>query len=999
MDSPSSEPGWSRLDALLDQALELPIERRDTLLERVGREDPALRARVEQLLAADAAAGDFLNDGAEAWLHSGPLTPAHRAEQGALDVGARVGPYRVSHELGRGGMGIVYRAERADGEFAQVVALKLVRRGFDGDDTTVRFRRERQILAQLDHASIARLLDGGLHTDGRPYFAMELVEGEPITTYCDRRHLSIDARVRLFCRVCDAVQYAHGRLIVHRDLKPANIFVSATGDLKLLDFGIAKLLADDANESPELTRTGARPLTPAYAAPEQLRGEPVSTATDVYALGVILFELLTARRPSASSGLQHASLDAEPPRPSDVAIRNRVDADEIAQARGMTPRALAARLAGDLDAIVLKALRREPQFRYLGAGAFAEDLERFLEGRPVAARPEGRRYRTGKFVRRHRAGLAVAGLLVALLLAFAATTAIQARRLAQERDRANREAETAQAVNDFLQNDLLAQAGASAQARSSTKPDPDLKVRTALDRAAARIEGKFQAQPLVEASIRLTIGKTYKDLGLYQEAEQHLGRALDLHRSVLGERHVDSLTTVGEMASLFIREAKYGDADRLLTKSLDTAQRTLGADDPQTLMIMGNLAQSYMLQGKHAEAESFALKVLDGKRRVLGQEHAETLTSMGVLASLYWRQGKYAEAEPVRAQVVQLQRRLLGDEHPDTLTSINNLALIALYRGKYAEAEALFTQLLDTMRRVLGEEHMETMISTGNLGLVYFRQGRYGEAEPVFEKTLALKQRVLGDRHPETLTSMNNLAVLYRTEGKYQQAESLYMRVQGINSKVFGEEHPNTMLTMNGIAFLYMIQGKTAQAEALYNKTLSVQRRILGEEHPDTINTTSNLAALYVKEGRNAEAESLSTKVLTVRRRVLGERHLDTLRSMNALALVYLNAGTSTQAESLLRAALSVYEKQSPDSWERYNCTSMLGGSVATQNRYEEAEPLLIQSYEALLQRRSTIPAGNSAVDEAGQRIVQLYRSWRKADKAAEWTKALERTQRIQKGH
>ena len=433
MDSPSSRPGWSRLDALLDQALELPIHRRGTLLERVGREDPALRERLEQLLAADAAASDFLNDGAEAWLRSGPPTPAHVSEESALALGDRVGPYRVIEELGRGGMGIVYRAERADGEFSQVVALKLVRRGFDGDDTTVRFRRERQILAQLDHPSIARLLDGGLHTDGRPYFAMELVEGEPITTYCDQRNLSIDARVRLFCRVCDAVQYANGRLIVHRDLKPANIFVSAAGDLKLLDFGIAKLLTDDdASASTELTGTGVRPLTPAYAAPEQLRGEPVSTATDVYALGVILCELLTARRPfaSAGGGLDHVTLDAEPPRPSDVVIRDRDDAasiDEIAHARGLTPRALAACLAGDLDAIVLKALRREPARRYIGAGAFAEDLERFLQGRPVAARPEGRRYRAGKFVRRHRVGIAVAVSLVVSLLGGLAATTWQAR--------------------------------------------------------------------------------------------------------------------------------------------------------------------------------------------------------------------------------------------------------------------------------------------------------------------------------------------------------------------------------------------------------------------------------------------------------------------------------------------------------------------------------------------------------------------------------------------
>src|ERR671912_1188213 len=248
MDSPP-EPAWSRVDALLDEALDLPIHGRNALLERVGRDDPALRERVEQLLAAHAAAGDFLSEGAEAWLHTTPMTPAQSADEGTLAAGTRVGPYRVLDELGRGGMGIVYRAERADGEFVQVVALKLVRRGFDGDDTTARFRRERQILAQLDHPSIARLLDGGLHTDGRPYFAMELVDGEPITTYCDARSLSLDARVRLFCQVCDAVQYANSRLVVHRDLKPANIFVTAGGDLKLLDFGIAKLLtADDAAE-------------------------------------------------------------------------------------------------------------------------------------------------------------------------------------------------------------------------------------------------------------------------------------------------------------------------------------------------------------------------------------------------------------------------------------------------------------------------------------------------------------------------------------------------------------------------------------------------------------------------------------------------------------------------------------------------------------------------------------------------------------------------------
>ena len=446
----------------------------------------------------------------------------------------------------------MYRAERADGEFVQVVALKLVRRGFDGDDTTVRFRRERQILAQLDHPSIARLLDGGLHTDGRPYFAMELVEGEPITTYCDRRRLSIDARVRLFCRVCDAVQYAHGRLIVHRDLKPANIFVTATGDLKLLDFGIAKLLTDDDTvEATNLTRTGLRPLTPAYAAPEQLRGEPVSTATDVYTLGVILFELLTARRPfgSASSGFERTSLEAEPPRPSDVAIlRDHDDApsiDEIAHARGVTPRALAARLAGDLDAIVLKALRREPQRRYIGAGALAEDLDRFLEGRPVAARPEGRRYRAGKFVRRHRVGIAVAVSLVLSLVGGLAATAWQARAKTLE-------AQKAEAVKAFLISIFQGADPVQAAGREIT-------LRQVLDEGAERVQRDLAGQPAVQGELLTVLAGIYAELGVTERAAALTDQAIDIHERLHGADSGLVGTNLRQKASLAIAR---GDADR-----------------------------------------------------------------------------------------------------------------------------------------------------------------------------------------------------------------------------------------------------------------------------------------------------------------------------------------------------------------------------------------------------------------------------------------------------
>jgi tetratricopeptide (TPR) repeat protein len=336
---------------------------------------------------------------------------------------------------------------------------------------------------------------------------------------------------------------------------------------------------------------------------------------------------------------------------------------------------------------------------------------------------------------------------------------------------------------------------------------------------------------------------------------------------------------------------------------------------------------------------------------------------------------------------VRLQRRLLGEEHPATLTSLNNLALLASYQGRYAEAETQFVSLVATMRRVLGDDHLETMISAGNLGLVYFRQGRLAEAETVFANVLEQKQRVLGDKHPETLTSMNNLGVVYRTEGKYLEAERLYAKVMVVQRAVLGDNHPNMLLTMNGLAFLYMVQGKSPQAERLYTEALAGQRRLLGEEHPDTANTMHNLAVFYTNGGRNAEAEPLAAKALEIRQRVLGVEHPETVRVTN-LGLVNLNLGRHEQAESLLRAALTSYEKIAPDGWERYNCQSLLGASVAGQKRYQEAEPLAVDAYEALMRRKSSIsPANASVMDQAGRRVIQLYRNWGKPEKAAESAK------------
>ena len=914
-----------------------------------------------------------------------------------------VGPYRLIQLIGAGGMGEVWLAEQTQ-PVKRRVALKVIKAGMDTAQVVARFEAERQALAVMSHPAIAQVFDAGATPLGRPYFAMEYVRGDAITSYCDRHRLSTRQRIDLFVQVCEGVHHAHQKGIIHRDLKPSNILVTVRDDLpvpKIIDFGLAKATTHLLTDRTLVTEFGTLVGTPEYMSPEQsgLASLDIDTRTDVYSLGVILYELLTGNLPFDAKALRERGLDelrraireTDPPRPS-TRVSAVADAARMVESRGVAPADLARQLRGDLDWITLRALERDRARRYGSVSDLAADLQRHLQNVPVLASPPGKLYRAGKFVRRHRVGVAISGVFVALLMAFATTTAVQAGRIARERDRANREAGVANAVNDFLKNDLLAQAGASAQARPDTKPDPDLKVRTALDRAAAGIEGRFETQPLVEASIRTTIGKTYEDLGLYREAEPHLMRALELTRRELGEQDVRYLSSVSDLAGLHLKEAKYEQADRLLTGSLEVARRVLGDEHPQTLTLMTGLGQIYMMQGRLSEAEALYVRALEGRRRVLGEDHTETLETMGALASLYWRQGKYAQAEPIRAQVVQLQRRLLGEEHPATLTSLNNLALLSTYQGRHAEAETQFVSVIETMRRVLGDDHLETMISAGNLGIVYYRQGRHADAEAVFAKVLEQKQRVLGDKHPETLTTMNNLGVVYRAQGKYPEAERLYAKVMELQRQVLGDNHPNVAQSMNGLAFLYMVQGKSAQAERLYTDALAAQRRIVGEEHPDAVNTMHNLAVFYVNEGRNAEAEPLATKALEVRRRVLGAAHPDTIRSVNTLGLLYLNLGRYDEAESLLRTALSGYEKAVPDGWEQYNAQSMLGASVAGQKRYQEAEPLAVQAYDALIQRKASIPPANASVmDQAGQRVIQLYRDWGKLEKAAEWAKRLAR--------
>jgi eukaryotic-like serine/threonine-protein kinase len=890
-----------------------------------------------------------MGTGSSPSLGGGPTEdPTRTIQTPESTPGSFIGPYQLVRQLGEGGMGVVYHAQQLQ-PIRRDVALKVIKPGMDSKQVISRFESERQALAMMDHPNIAHVFDAGTTDRGLPYFVMELVDGVSITRYCDSKHLTVRERIAVFIPVCKAIQHAHQKGIIHRDIKPSNVLVTQLENQpvgKVIDFGLVKALGGHISDATIMTIVGTVLGTLDYMSPEQaeLGRQDIDTRTDVYSLGAVLYELLTGTTPLEHELLAKASYvealqrvrEEEPKRPS-TRLRQSGGLKNTAALRHCDPAKLPKLLSQELDWIAMKALEKDRTRRYETVNGLARDLQRYLEGEPVEAAPPSAAYRTRKFVRKHRLWLATMAAFVAVLVVGVVVSTWMAVR-------AGRAEQEAQVVNDFLLNDLLAQASSRNQARPGTKPDPDLKVRTALDRAAARIEGKFRSQPALEASIRDTIGRTYTDLGLYSDAQQQLERAFLLRRGSRGEQHTETLDTGSHLADLYMKQGKYDQAEALLTK------------------------------------------VLEGQRRTQGEDHPDTSETRDDLAQVYMRQGKYARAEPLYLKSVEVRRRVQGEDHVDTLASITGLATLYFYEGKYAQAEPLFTKLLEAERRVRGEDHPDTLNLMNSLAATYISQGKDAQAEPLYLKAVEARRRVLGENHPITLGSISNLADLYRVQGKYAEAESLYVGVLAIQRRLLGEEHPNTLTYMNNLAFVYLAQGKYAQAGPLFMRVLETRRRLLGEEHPETLNVLANVAELYRKQGKYDQAEALLTKVLEGQRRTQGEDHVRTGRTLASLGRLQLQQQKYSEAEIALLEALKVFKKTAPDTWARYECESMLGASLVGQKKYAEAEALIVSGYEGILQRRELIPAQNRiALDEARQRVVRLYQDWGKPEKAVEW--------------
>jgi serine/threonine protein kinase len=757
---------WQIVSPYLDQALSLPEGEREAWLRSLGETNPELAMQVSGLL-----------DEHRLLEQKGFL----EKDLGGLAkdlglAGLTVGPYSLISQIGQGGMGSVWLAERSDGRYERRVAVKFLNLALMGKGGEERFKREGVVLGRLQHEHIAGLVDAGVSTTGQPFLVLEYVEGEHIDRYCDERKLEIEARIRLFLDVLVAVAHAHTNLIVHRDLKPSNVLVSKDGQVKLLDFGIAKLLEGEGLEAgaTAITIEGGRAMTPEFAAPEQVTGAPVTTATDVYALGLLLYILLTGQHPAgsnlrSSAELVKAIVDTDPTRPSDVVAATRANTEETssnADRRTSTPEKLSRLLRGDLDTIIAKGLKKNPQERYNSALAMADDLRRYLAHEPISARPDTVRYRAAKFVRRNRIAVALSTLAILAVIAGVFGTAIQARTARRQRDLAFRERDRATRITDFMTAMFKVSDPSEARGNSVT-------AREILDKASKDVDTGLAKDPEAQAQMIAVMGKVYFSLGLYPRADALERQAIEIRRRILGPENPDTLRSMSDLGATLWGEGRYPESEKILRETLDIQRRVVGPEHPDTLSSMNGLANALILENHLPEGEALDRKTLDLRRRVLGPEHPDTLASMDNLAFTLMGEHLFSEAEKVQTEALNLEHRIQGPEHPDTLYSINRLARILSLEGHYTEAEKVQTEGLAIQRRILGVEHPNTLRSMANLLDILAKEKHYPQAETLCHELRDARAHVLGPDAPLTAVATYDLGALAALQARPAQALAL----------------------------------------------------------------------------------------------------------------------------------------------------------------------------------------------------------------------------------
>ncbi len=912
-----SRERWRQIDDLFAAALDKPRGERPAFLAAACGADADLRREVEALLETEVEAAEKLGDSALEF--AAPLLPGLESElRGPKDAGHQpgelIGPYRLLGTLGHGGMGTVYLAERIDGEYHRRVALKLVRRGMDTEEILRRFRYERQILASLEHSHIARLYDAGATPDGQPFLVMEYVDGQPIDTHCDARRLTIDERLDLFRQVCEAVHHAHRNLVVHRDLKPSNILVTADGTVKLLDFGIAKVLS---TEEPGLTMTSARLWTPAYASPEQVRGAAITTATDVYSLGVLLYELLTGASPygnlSAAQGIAiDRILETEPERPSTIAA---VCSDKAAAARRVSGRHLARKLRGDLDTIVLKALQKSPQRRYATVDRLAADIENYRRGLPVSARPETVYYRLGKWAGRHRLAVVATTLGLLLLAGLSAFTTsaflrvvmfvllaggvVLAAVLFAAAERARRAARQFQVLAEAHRTKADQVSAFLKDMLSSIHPDlargqDTSLLRELLRRASQRVESELADQPQVAAEIHRTIGSTYLSLSLFDLAESHLRAAESLQG--VEEDPVAWCDTQLALAMLHFRQGRYDRAQAIL----NAAEGAVPEWDPvRKTELLRYRAKLFETAGNPEGAEAGFRELLQFVLTNFPSDHIEVGLAWHALgAFLTFYAGREEGERALRAAIAVLGRpRYRGGA--SYLAAMNALGTNLVNGKRYAEAEPIYVELVASARRTLGDEHVEMGAYLNGYARLCELKREFSAAEKFYKEALGINERAFGSHHRDVGTSWNNLAFLYLQEGRYAESDRCYRAAIDIYEMVLGKEHPWVAFARENHAFALLEKGDLEAAEANLGWALGLPRERIERIANFEAICECLLGACRAELGDDAQARPLLEKRLPELAAAYGSSHLLVRAGTRRLADILARAGEMAAAERL----------------------------------------------------------------------------------------------------
>ncbi len=872
----------------------------------------------------------------------------------STDLPELIGQYRITGKLGEGGMGVVYEAEQQNPR--RKVALKVIRGGRTIDANHVRmFQREVDTLARLEHPDIAAIYESGCTDEGQHYFAMELIRGETLDSYMRSRPAKVDtqeARFRLLLarRIAEAVHYAHQRGVIHRDIKPSNIVVmkqdtpshpsasgSATIDslpgIKILDFGLARITEGDLANATMATEVGAIKGTLAYMAPEQARGRPddIDVRVDVYALGVVFYEMLAGSRPYslAECSITEALrvIEEKPPQPLRQ-LRAELD-----------------RLDVDIETILQKALEKDADRRYAGAAELSADITRYLNQEPILARPPSTLYLMRKLVARHRLPAAMLASLVLLLIGFGVVSSILLGRALQAEAQASEEAETATQALTFMTE--MFEVSDPSQALGDV-----ITAREVLDRGAERIELELAEQPRIRSTLMTTMGMVYGSLGLNDPAVQLLEQAAEQRRELLGPRDEDTLDTTGSLARIYLNQGRFEEGRALIEEALEAYGVDRVEESAVALGAQRVLADAMVSLARFDEAEAIYRRTLEGQTRLLGRKDAETLTTIGGLSVNLTRQGRFDEAKKLAREVLEQQQAAHGEDHPETYGAKNELSLAYLTEGLFAEAESLLLETVDSAERIAGPEHPDTLVARKNLLNMLREAGRYDDALALCDGLIEVESRVRGPQHPETLHTWLQKAIILQDQQRLAEAEPIARKVYDDYTLVLGPDHPRTLDALNTVGMGYLAAGRTEEAEPLLLEHYEARARVLGSEHPDTAMAYENYGNAVYQNGREEDVPAILERVLEIRTRALGERHPASSRTRTNLGVVLGSLGRNAEAQEIAeREYALLLEVLGPDHPNLAPTLISLGQHLYRQERYAEGVEKLREA--ARIQRGS----------------------------------------------